>query len=130
MRERETPKPVFTGLSLLFVVLLTLCLFTFAAISLVSARHNYTSELSMAESKTAYYTACNAAEHTLAELEKGEKTGTVAFDVAIDDARLLHVELYRAAKDEAFQISAWQVQSSGEWTQNSEVNLLLPEDAE
>lgn len=130
MEERETPKPVFTGLSLLFVVLLTLCLFTFAAISLVSARYNYNSELSMAESKTAYYTACNTAERTLAELTSGDSVGTVSYDVTIDENRLLHVELYRAVKSEDFQINAWQVQSSGEWVESNEINLLSPEDIE
>lgn len=57
------------GSSLLMMIFLILCLVTFAALSLSSAHSDYRFSNKLADHKTEYYTASNAAEQILGEID-------------------------------------------------------------
>ena len=68
-RNNASP-PANIGISLLLVVFLILCLFTFSAIALVQAENEWHQAGLTESSRNAYYAAANKAEADLAELNR------------------------------------------------------------
>ena len=68
-RNNASP-PANIGISLLLVVFLILCLFTFSAIALVQAENEWHQAGLTKSSRDAYYAAANQAETDLAELNR------------------------------------------------------------
>ena len=69
MRERTRPGGVLIGGPLLLAVFVVLCLTTFAALSMTSARADVRMSRPAAQSVSGYYGADSAAEHTLAAVD-------------------------------------------------------------
>jgi hypothetical protein len=150
MRERLSIKrranqgeafPLPFGLALLFVTFLVLCLFTLAAISLMTARNDYRTGQKSAEHTSAYYRASNMAEEKVAELDgKLAAAGTVSgslpanqsFCVTVDDTHVLSVEL-QAETDEkipTYRVTKWKVEPSADWQPDQTIQVLNPDSAE
>ncbi|MGI6055509.1 MAG: hypothetical protein ACOYBD_00795 [Bilifractor sp.] len=100
--EQGTGFPFPLGMSLLFVSFLALCIFSFAVLSLLTARNAYRISRKIAEHQSAYYAASNKAEDRIAELnakwKDAEGTGQkppekVSFQVEIDSGSSLSVVL-------------------------------------
>ncbi len=92
--------PFPLGMSLLFVCFLALCIFSFAVLSLLTARNEYKISQKTAEHQSAYYAASNKAEDRIAELneewksaeESGKKMPEkVAFQIEVDSESILSV---------------------------------------
>lgn len=92
--------PFPLGMSLLFVCFLALCIFSFAVLSLLTARNEYKISQKTAEHQSAYYAASNKAEDRIAELneewknaeESGKKLPEkVAFQIEVDSESVLSV---------------------------------------
>lgn len=92
--------PFPLGMSLLFVCFLALCIFSFAVLSLLTARNEYKISQKTAEHQSAYYAASNKAEDRIAELneewkdaeESGKKMPEkVAFQIEVDSESVLSV---------------------------------------
>ena len=66
--DRDTGSRFPFGSVLLFVSFLVLCIFTFAVLSLITARNDYKAGKKAAEHQSAYYAASNEAEDRIAEL--------------------------------------------------------------
>ncbi|MDD6685125.1 MAG: hypothetical protein PUE47_04970 [Lachnospiraceae bacterium] len=132
--------PLPFGLSLLLVSFLVLCLFTLAAISLVTARNYYHTGRKSADHTSAYYRAANTAEEKVAELDgKLEKAGTVldslpasqSLCVTVDDTHVLVVELQAETDGEtpAYRVTKWQVEPSEDWQPDQSIRVLNPDSA-
>jgi hypothetical protein len=87
-------------MSLLFVCFLALCIFSFAVLSLLTARNEYKISQKTAEHQSSYYAASNKAEDRIAELneewknaeESGKKMPEkVAFQIEVDSESVLSV---------------------------------------
>lgn len=94
--------PFPLGMSLLFVCFLALCIFSFAVLSLLTARNEYKISQKTAEHQSSYYAASNKAEDRIAELneewksaeESGKKMPEkVAFQIEVDSESVLSVVL-------------------------------------
>lgn len=92
--------PFPLGMSLLFVCFLALCIFSFAVLSLLTARNEYKISQKTAEHQSAYYAASSKAEDRIAELNKewknAEESGKkmpekVAFQIELDSESVLSV---------------------------------------
>lgn len=92
--------PFPLGMSLLFVCFLALCIFSFAVLSLLTARNEYKISQKTAEHQSSYYAASNKAEDRIAELneewksaeESGKKMPEkVAFQIEVDSESVLSV---------------------------------------
>lgn len=67
--EKRSAGGVNVGASSILIIFILLCLVTFATLSVVSARADYTLSEKSAATTTAYYTACNYAEARLADID-------------------------------------------------------------
>ena len=117
MRSRTFPM-MNMGMALLITIFVVLCLVTFAALSLVSARNDQGNSEKLAEATTAYYDSTNRAYETVNQIEAAleqsgrsetdwssvkkslpegvtftEKDRTAAFSVPINERKTLEVRL-------------------------------------
>lgn len=68
--KKKTSRPLLTaGTSTLLLIFLSLCLLTFAVLSLLSARADRNLSRKTADRTTAYYEACNQAENRIGEID-------------------------------------------------------------
>ena len=132
--------PFPLGLSLLFVSFLALCIFSFAVLSLLTARNGYRISQKTAEHQSAYYAASNKAEDRIAELNAQwrEAKGTgkqppekVSFQVAIYSGSVLSVALEGKDTTEeggtaGYQITEWKEISTGEWKPETTIPVMTP----
>ena len=68
--KKKTSRPLLTtGTSTLLLIFVSLCLLTFAVLSLLSARADKNLSQKTADRTTAYYEACNQAEDQIGEID-------------------------------------------------------------
>ena len=75
MKSRSFPM-MNMGMALLITIFVVLCLVTFAALSLVSARNDQRNSEKLAEATTAYYSATNRAYETIDIIEAAMEENT------------------------------------------------------
>ena len=122
------------GSASILLVFVILCLVSFAVLSIVSANADSKLSSRVLERTTAYYTACNQAEQSLAGMDKTLQRMYESCDseeayfasvghgksyvIPISDLQSLQVTieiLYpRSAEDTFYQITAWQVLNTEE----------------
>ena len=137
MNEKKSINPpINPGISLLIVVFLVLCLFTFSAITLTTAINEYKRSNLLAENTKSYYTAANMAEEDIADIIKDLKnnnswsiSGVKNLRYTIDDTQELSIVLEplpAPVYGKYFNITKWQVVSTQTWETNDTMNLLIP----
>lgn len=117
------------GSSSMLMIFVTLCLISFAALSIVSANADKSLSEKIAVRTAAYYEACNSAEESLAGIDKllqeqyaaapdkdayFEVVGPgISYEIAISETQALYVEisfLYpQTDEDTYYRITSWQV---------------------
>ena len=122
------------GSASILLVFVILCLVSFAVLSIVSANADSKLSTRILERTTAYYTACNQAEQSLAGMDNTLRRMYEASDskdayfssvghgksyvIPISDLQSLQVTieiLYpESAEDTFYQITAWQVLNTDE----------------
>lgn len=129
--RRNSSAPVPFGLSLLMVTFLILCLFTFAAITIVSAKNSLETARSNASGKTAYYEACSTAEEKLAEFNKAasldgaEPKKNISYSVDIDDENRLDVSaVLEDDPSPHYSVTEWIVKSKENWAPETTLPVL------
>ena len=70
MKKKTSRSLLTTGTSTLLLIFISLCLLTFAVLSLLSARADRNLSRKTAERTSAYYEACNQAEDRLGETDQ------------------------------------------------------------
>jgi len=123
--KQQTPV-IHVGASSLLVVFLVLCLVTFAALSLITAKNDTSYSHRAAERKTAFYTACNEAEQMLdvidarldaegmdadlSDLGVTREDGRLSFTVPLSDIQVISVDLELTPDgDRYYEIIAYQI---------------------
>ena len=125
--KRKQSYPINIGTSTLLVVFLILCMFTFAAISLTTARKEYKDAKNSAERNKEYYTAANYAEMKLNELNQAAEHETdVSFAIAINDSQALDVILKWNQNDKKYDILSWTTVNTAEWKGSDSSQLIIP----
>ncbi|MGN0363843.1 MAG: hypothetical protein ACI4ET_13525 [Bilifractor sp.] len=148
--DQESAFPFPFGISLLFVTFLVLGIFTFAVLTLVAAKDDYTMSRKSASHQSAYYMACNKAEDRIAALNRKLKaagrTGdglpeTVSFQTAIDGSTTLSVTIQAVDAEDGdteggdteggditpyYEVTQWKVESAGEWSPAQTVPVMPP----
>ena len=138
----ESPRPAaVTGSSLLLVVFLVMCLVTFAALCLSTAKSDYAYSSRLAERRHAYYAACNEANRLAAEIDEklarggseadltglAERDGDrITYSVPINEKQSLRVELTAGESGAELKVTAWQVVT--EAGEAGALNLMKPEE--
>lgn len=151
MNEKRQEPFVNIGSSSLLVVFLTLCLVTFAVLSLSSARSDYTFSEKLSQRRTAYYEASNRAEDILdavdAALSSSEgreakleavralsseeypelseaslSEDAVSWQVPVSDQQTLQVTL--SLTEDSYEIQAWQLVTTAQWEADDDLQLL------
>lgn len=151
-KEKKSTHPaIHMGTSLLLVIFIILCMVIFAVLSLTSAAKDMNYSEKNALRTTAYYTACNQAEHALAEIdsilcdnpdrasaiaqlesldyivvsEDADLTKTAMFHVAIDEDEALEVILgLQPEENKQYQIISWKSISTASWTADQTLPVL------
>ena len=123
MKQNRTSYPMFQmGTALLLVVLTSLCLIVFAALSLSSALRDYGYSEKIAEKTKAYYEADSKANLELKALVETGNTGIHTFEVPINETRILSVKV--ALTEEDYHILEWKEVSSTTWEQDDTLPVL------
>jgi hypothetical protein len=126
------------GSVLLFVSFLILCIFTFAVLSLITARNDYQTSKKTAEHESAYYAASNEAEDRIAELNTelknaggagGGVPAGVSFQIPVDDTEVLSVALEAEEETQgpSYRLTRWELVPSGEWNPDQTVPVMTPD---
>lgn len=134
--KKQINPPINPGISLLLVVFLVLCLFTFSAITLATSLNESNRTKSMVTNTKAYYDACNEAEHQLMAIRNTlrlsgspsiEDVMEFAFDIDENQSLFVRIEPdYLTSTFEPYRITAWQVLPKGEWDFKDTMNLFNP----
>ena len=131
------------GASSLLVIFFVLCLTVFAALSLSSAKNDYTLAEEMAGRTTDYYAASNEAEEIVAEIDallslgepldsyhrndiELEIDGNIAtFLIPVNDDQGLYVALDMTPKgSHYYEINEWKVIATTKWSGDDTMNLI------
>lgn len=127
---RRNVFPIPIGIALLTVVFLTLCLFTFAAISLKSSVHEKSQSQQNADRQQTYYKACSQAEEKLASLNQEAAADPASaaqdqsFSVPIQEDQELSVKL--TLDGTAYKVTEWKIVNTGDWSGQTTLNVLNP----
>ncbi|MEE0955187.1 MAG: hypothetical protein U0L49_05145 [Eubacterium sp.] len=129
--NRRNVFPIPIGIALLTVVFLTLCLFTFAAISLKSSVHEKNQSQQNADRQQAYYAACSAAEEKVAALnleaaaDPDSAESEPAFSVPVQEGQELSVKL--VLDGSAYRVTEWKVVNTDDWSGQTTLNVMNPD---
>ena len=127
-RDRAPDNIMFTGSSLLLVSILILCLVTFAALNLSTAKSDLSYSRRLVNSRQDYYAACNSANEIIAQVQdrliaadEGKTSpdftdlpvvcseGLVSFSVPVNERQELMVELSLDSDEYYYNITTFQV---------------------
>lgn len=136
-KKNSINPPINPGISLLVVVFLVLCLFTFSAITLTTSINEYNRTKNSAKNTKDYYIAVNKAEHDLNEIINDIKSSEEDFTIKekkeltydIDDYEQLQITiipLTQPLEGEYFTVEKWQVVSTSEWNAKETIKLFNP----
>ena len=153
-KKRSAPAPQF-GISLLLVVLIVLCMITFAALSLSSALRDYRYSEKMAARTTDYYDADAKAGQKLVDIDQTLRlaiangadlktalsyvagvsydtdTRTISYQVAINETQALDVELILennpADSTSLYSITKWKEVNLTDWSGDTTLPVLRTE---
>lgn len=128
--DHEASVPVPFGFVLLLVVFLALALFTFSAISLSTAKNDYSETKSMAVHKTEYARACNAAEEKTAALNASARKDpssadkTKTFRIKINSSQVLKVSLRWNASENKYDTTVWRAVPAKKWKSDTTLPVI------
>ncbi len=109
----NTPRNI--GLPMLIVVLVSICLFSFAGIAYSTAQHSYKQSLEIKERTDNYYSACNEAEKMLADLTsipETETTYSFPFGMAMEE---LQVTVSPDDSEKGYRVTGWVISDTASW---------------
>lgn len=145
MKKRSRPL-LTAGISSLLLIFVSLCLLTFAVLSLVSARADWRLSSKIADRTAAYYQASNQAHDRLAEIDaelallyenasdqeayfSGLDLPELSFSVPINEDQILAVSLevqYPTDLEDSFYIiRQWKTVNISDWTPDTRQNLYI-----
>lgn len=152
--KKKTSRPLLTtGMSTLLLIFVSLCLLTFAVLSLLSARADRNLIRKTAERTSAYYEACNQAEDRLGEtdqmleklwqetasekayfqavreaFEDIEENHTLSFSVPLTDTQVLAITLKLQTPEPGstfYTITGWKTVNTAGWTADTRQNVYV-----
>ena len=139
--KKKTSRPLLTaGTSTLLLIFLSLCLLTFAVLSLLSARADRNLSRKTADRTTAYYEACNQAENRIGGIDgilekiwkntEGEEMyfQELSFSVPLADTQVLAVSLtlrYPEAGGTFYTVTTWKTVNTADWTPDTRQNVYV-----
>ncbi len=137
MNNKKTINPpINPGISLLIVVFLVLCLFTFSAITLTTSTNEYKRSKTLANNTREYYKAENYAQRELlsiAESVKKNNSYTISSQVNlsydINEYEKLDITLEPLSypvENKYFAITKWQIVNTKTWETKDTMQLLIP----
>ena len=135
-----------TGISLILLIFLSLCLITFSLLSLSGATADERLSQKAADRTTEYYAAVSEANKMLADIdrklaeyltmsntpycsdENPFENNTISFDIAVTESQQLHVvlELHypETSSESMYDITEWKIINTQEWHADRSQNLF------
>lgn len=110
------------GTSLLLVILTTICLIVFSALSLSAALRDLSYSEKIAEKTSTYYDANSKAYQKLKSLVDEGATGVHSYEIEITKDRMLSVTV--ELTDDSYHIITWKEVSSATWENNDTLPVL------
>ncbi len=131
MNERNNASPPANiGISLLLVVFLVLCLFTFSAIALVQAQNEWRQAQLTRDNRSAYYDCTNEAESDLLALNQklqdqpDNPKQKIKHEYKISDTQALSVVFSFNQENGRYQISTFKTISTKTWEGDDSLNVI------
>ena len=123
MRQKRSLYPSFQmGTSLLLVVLTSLCLMVFAALSLSAALRDYEYSEKVANKTSAYYEANSKAYQELKSLIESGVSGIHSYEIPVNEQFGLSVTVELTG--ESYKILEWKEVSSKTWEHDDTLPVL------
>ncbi len=130
-REQISP-PSNIGISMMLVVFLVLCLYTFSAIALVQAQNEYNNAVRMSDIRTTYYEGVSACANDLHKLnsaaldDASPPLPVIEKSYPLDGDMLLVVTFTLVEREEGpyYHITDFRTTSTDDWSGNDKLNLL------
>lgn len=132
-----------TGISLILLIFLSLCLLTFSLLSLSGALADERLSQKAADRTKEYYAAVSAANEKLAEIVRTADSDfissssdttdqcTLSFDVDVNETQQLHVVVVAADSDAAsaslnplYEVVEWKIVNTKEWNADQSQKLF------
>ena len=137
MNNKKTINPpINPGISLLVVVFLVLCLFTFSAITLTTSTGEYKRSKTLANNTSEYYKAENNAQRKLLSIVKSVKeedsytiSSKIDLSYNINEYERLDITLEPLShpiENKYFTVTKWKVVNTKAWEPKDTMNLLTP----
>lgn len=114
--QKKSKGGIGVGTSMILVVFVLFCLITFAALSYVTARADYSKTVQGSELVCAYYEAVSGIETEISELDfSGVQAGIVyEFSEKIDDSRSLNVTIVTTGDiSKPYKVKRWSTEDDG-----------------
>lgn len=121
-RTIETYPCFQMGTSLLLVILTTICLIVFSALSLSAALRDLSYSEKVAKKTNAYYDANSKAYQKLKSFVDANVSGIHSYEIAITKDRILSVTV--ELTEDSYHIITWKEISSGTWENNDTLPVL------
>ncbi len=131
-RDQISP-PSNIGISMMLVVFLILCLFTFSAIALVQAENEYANAVRMSDIRTSYYEGVTTCENELHELnstvknEAAEAAPVLEKKYPIGEDMVLSATFTLVTREDGsgyYHITDFRTTSTSDWSGNDKINLV------
>ena len=113
-------KNISTGLSILIVVFVAICMFTFVSIVLASAKQSDNHASTLSERQQNYYTAVSHAEQTIASSLQTDGEYEKTFIINDDETLLVAYTV----TNNTYTIRKWQIINMSEWEPDTHINLI------
>lgn len=135
MKKQEIPV-INVGISLLILVLMTVCLMIFSVLSLENAIADQRLSQKAAQYTTAYYGAVNRIQERLSQPKKLEKEQgqegkagqEISLEEKVSDGQKLVVSVtLTGKKNQPYEITQWKLESSGEWEADRSLDVYKGE---
>lgn len=109
-----------TGISLLLVLLVSVCLFTFAGIVLASAAQSEKQAGLLLQRQEEYYAACSKA---FGMIQEDTQEGTHSRKIPIGEDRVLCIT-YEIYEGHVYRILGWHTENTEKWEPDGHLELL------
>ncbi|MBQ7677786.1 MAG: hypothetical protein IJT32_06085 [Lachnospiraceae bacterium] len=122
--------PANIGISMMLVVFLVMCLFTFSAIALVQAQNEYNNALRTSGLRSAYYDAVNTCETDLHQLNASIRATAAGASPSIErnyemtDDMAIYVVFTLVPDGGYYHITKFQTVSTTTWSGNDKLDLV------
>lgn len=122
--NKKTPSVFNIGASSIMIIFILLSLVSFATLSLITARSDYTMSRTYADRVQTYYAAVNEATKRWNELNRTPQGNEVSYQVPIGENQQLSVVLRYSQEEKTYKAIKWKTENTAVWEADDTLHLF------